>query len=52
VPEVSDEEGRLHWSSWQVSDGSHRRSCEVRVGNLQVLDQRPEPSEQPEGKGR
>ena len=42
-------EGRLHWSTWKASDGSTRRSCEVRVGTLQVLDQRPEPSEQPEG---
>ncbi len=41
-------EGRLHWSSWQATDGNQRRSCEVRVGNLQVLDQRPQPSEQPE----
>src|SRR5207253_7631733 len=39
-------EGRLHWSSWQASDGSPRRSCEVRVSSLQVLDQRPEPNEQ------
>ncbi len=45
-------EGRLHWSSWQAADGSQRRSCEVRVGSLQVLDQRPQPSEQPEGKGQ
>ena len=44
-------EGRLHWSSWQAADGSPRRGCEVRAGNLQVLDQRPEPSEQPEGGG-
>ncbi len=43
-------EGRLHWSSWQAADGSQRRSCEVRVGNLQVLDQRP--SEQPEAGGQ
>ena len=45
-------EGRLHWSSWQAADGSNRRSCEVRVGTLQVLDQRPQPSEQPEGEGQ
>ena len=45
-------EGRLHWSSWQAPDGSPRRSCEVRVSSLQVLDQRPEPSEQPEGEGQ
>ena len=45
-------DGRLHWSTWQAADGSQRRSCEVRVGNLQVLDQRPEPSEQPEGEGQ
>ena len=45
-------EGRLHWSSWQAADGSQRRGCEVRVGNLQVLDQRPQPSEQPEGEGQ
>src|ERR1700736_3649318 len=32
-------EGRLHWSSWQASEGSPRRSCEVRVSTLQVLDQ-------------
>jgi single-strand DNA-binding protein len=34
-------EGRLHWSTWQAADGSSRRSCEVSVRNLQVLDQRP-----------
>ena len=45
-------EGRLHWSTWKASDGSTRRSCEVRVGNLQVLDQRPEASEQPEEEGQ
>jgi single-strand DNA-binding protein len=45
-------EGRLHWSSWQATDGSQRRSCEVRVGSLQVLDQRPEQSEQSEGEGQ
>ena len=45
-------EGRLHWSSWQAPDGSRRRSGEVRVGSLQVLDQRPEPREQPEGEGQ
>jgi single-strand DNA-binding protein len=45
-------EGRLHWSSWQASDGSPRRSCEVRVSSLQVLDQRLEPSEQTEGEGQ
>jgi single-strand DNA-binding protein len=45
-------EGRLHWSSWQATDGSSRRGCEVRVGNLQVLDQRPQPSEQPEAEGQ
>ena len=45
-------EGRLHWSSWQAADGSQRRGCEVRVGNLQVLDQRPEQSEQPEGESQ
>jgi single-strand DNA-binding protein len=45
-------EGRLHWSSWQATDGSSRRGCEVRVGNLQVLDQRPQPSEQPEAGGQ
>src|SRR5256885_3845252 len=45
-------EGRLHWSSWQAADGSNRRSCEVRVGTLQVLDQRPQPSEQPEAEGQ
>ena len=45
-------EGRLHWSTWQASDGSTRRSCEVRVGNLHVLDQRPEISEQSEEEGQ
>ena len=45
-------EGRLHWSTWKASDGSTRRSCEVRVGNLQVLDQRPEVSEQSEEEGQ
>ena len=45
-------EGRLHWSTWKASDGSTRRSCEVRVGNLQVLDQRPEASEQPQEEGQ
>src|SRR2546421_8604979 len=45
-------EGRLHWSTWQAADGSQRRGCEVRVGNLQVLDQRPQPSEQPEAEGQ
>src|SRR2546423_896488 len=45
-------EGRLHWSSWQAADGSTRRGCEVRVGTLQVLDQRPVPSEQPEAEGQ
>ena len=45
-------EGRLHWSSWQAADGSQRRSCEVRVGSLQLLDQRPQPSEQSEGEGQ
>ena len=45
-------EGRLHWSSWQAPDGSRRRSGEVRVGSLQVLDQRPEPREQPEAEGQ
>ena len=45
-------EGRLHWSSWQAADGSQRRGCEVRIGNLQVLDQRPQPSQQPEGEGQ
>ena len=45
-------EGRLHWSSWQVADGSSRRSCEVRVGTLQVLDQRPPLTEQLEGEGQ
>jgi single-strand DNA-binding protein len=44
-------EGRLHWSSWQAADGSQRRGCEVRGGNLQVLDQRPQPSEQPQPEG-
>src|SRR6266566_5242123 len=44
-------EGRLHWSTWKASDGSTRRSCEVRVGTLQVLDQRPEISEQSEEEG-
>src|SRR2546421_3859136 len=44
-------EGRLHWSSWQALDGSPRRSCEVRVSSLQVLDQRAEPSEQAEEGG-
>src|SRR3977135_1323874 len=39
-------EGRLHWSTWQAADGSSRRSCEVRVSNLQALDQRPEQGEQ------
>ncbi|PZR98403.1 MAG: hypothetical protein DLM67_05915 [Candidatus Nephthysia bennettiae] len=29
-----------------------RRSCEVRVNNLQVLDQRPEASEQPDEEGQ
>jgi single-stranded DNA-binding protein len=38
-------EGRLHWSSWQAPDGSPRRSREVRVSSLQVLDQRPEHTE-------
>ena len=37
---------------WQASDGSPRRGCEVRVGTLQVLDQRPQPSEQPEAEGQ
>jgi single-strand DNA-binding protein len=45
-------EGRLHWSTWKAADGSTRRSCEVRVGNLQVLDQRPEASEQPAEEGQ
>ncbi|MBJ7611396.1 MAG: ssDNA-binding protein, partial [Candidatus Dormibacteraeota bacterium] len=45
-------EGRLHWSTWKASDGSMRRSCEVRVNNLQVLDQRPEASEQPDEEGQ
>ena len=45
-------EGRLHWSTWKASDGSTRRSCEVRVGTLQVLDQRPEVSEQSEEEGQ
>src|SRR5256884_6215342 len=45
-------EGRLHSSTWQAADGSSRRRCEVRVGNLQVVDQRPEASEQPEGEGQ
>jgi single-strand DNA-binding protein len=45
-------EGRLHWSTWQAADGSMRRSCEVRVSNLQALDQRPEQSEQPEEEGQ
>jgi single-strand DNA-binding protein len=45
-------EGRLHWSTWQASDGSSRRSCEVRVSNLQALDQRPAQGEQSEGEGQ
>ena len=45
-------EGRLHWSTWKASDGSTRRSCEVRVGTLQVLDQRPEQDEQSEEEGQ
>ena len=45
-------EGRLHWSTWKASDGSTRRSCEVRVSNLQVLDQRPDVSEQPAEEGQ
>ena len=45
-------EGRLHWSTWKAADGSTRRSCEVRVGNLQVLDQRPEQGEQSEEEGQ
>ena len=45
-------EGRLHWSTWKAADGSSRRSCEVRVGTLQVLDQRPEVSEQSEEEGQ
>src|ERR1700730_3821651 len=45
-------EGRLHWSTWKASDGSLRRSCEVRVSNLQVLDQRPEVSEQSAEEGQ
>ena len=45
-------EGRLHWSSWQAPDGSRRRSGEVRVGSLQVLDQRPQPNEQPDVEGQ
>jgi hypothetical protein len=42
----------LHWSTWKAADGSTRRSCEVRVGTLQVLDQRPEASEQSEEEGQ
>ena len=45
-------EGRLHWSTWQAADGSTRRSCEVRVSNLQVLDQRPQQAEQSEEEGQ
>jgi single-strand DNA-binding protein len=45
-------EGQLHWSSWQASDGGTRRSCEVRVSNLQVLDQRPAQSEQSQEEGQ
>jgi single-strand DNA-binding protein len=45
-------EGRLHWSTWQGADGSSRRSCEVRVSNLQVLDLRPAQGEQSEGEGQ
>ncbi|MBJ7593531.1 MAG: single-stranded DNA-binding protein [Candidatus Dormibacteraeota bacterium] len=45
-------EGRLHWSTWQAADGSSRRSCEVRVSNLQALDQRPEQGEQSEAEGQ
>ena len=45
-------EGRLHWSTWKAADGSSRRSCEVRVSNLQALDQRPEPGEQSEEEGQ
>jgi single-strand DNA-binding protein len=45
-------EGRLHWSTWQAADGSSRRSCEVRVSNLQVLDQRPQQGEQSEEEGQ
>jgi single-stranded DNA-binding protein len=42
--------GRLHWFSWQSADGSLRRGCEVRVGNLQLLDQRPEACQLWEGR--
>jgi single-strand DNA-binding protein len=45
-------EGRLHWSTWQDADGSSRCSCEVRVSNLQVLDQRREQGEQSEEEGQ
>jgi single-strand DNA-binding protein len=45
-------EGRLHWSTWKASDGSTRRGCEVRITSLQVLDRRPQPSEQPEEEGQ
>jgi single-strand DNA-binding protein len=45
-------EGRLHWSTWKASDGSTRRSCEVRVSNLQALDQRPEQGEPSEEGGQ
>ena len=45
-------EGRLHWSTCKASDGSTRRSCEVRFSNLQVLDQRPEVSEPPAEEGQ
>jgi single-strand DNA-binding protein len=45
-------EGRLYCSSWQAADGSQRGGCEVRVSNLQVLDQRPQPSRRPEGEGQ
>ncbi|MDQ6791152.1 MAG: hypothetical protein M3075_10960 [Candidatus Dormibacteraeota bacterium] len=31
----------LLWSSWQAAPCSHGSGCEVRVGNIQVLDQRP-----------
>ena len=45
-------EGRLHWSSWQAADGSTRRGCEVRIGNLQVLNQRPLQGPQSEEEGQ
>jgi single-strand DNA-binding protein len=45
-------EGRLHWSTWQAADGGTRRSCEVRVSNLQALDHRPQQDEQSEEEGQ